>query len=115
MEEKSNKLKLILSKDHHSLWLSIVLHLFPGILATLVYIPLAQYFWQIDIPIVLALHIVLTVILIPLELGIILFSSNKKTDLTENENTVKKLPSILLNTNKNSKKIVFLFSFLSLF
>ena len=115
MEKQSNKLKLILSEDHHSLWLSIGLHLFPGILATLVYIPLAQYFWQINIPIVLALHIVLIMILIPFELGIILFSSKKKPDLTEKNKSIVKLPSIILNTNKNSKKVIILFSFLSLF
>ena len=106
MEEKSNKLKLILSNDNHSLWLSIVLHLFPGIVAGLVYFPVAQLFWNNNIPTVLALHTVLIVILVPLELGIILFSSKK--------NSIIKLPSIILNTNKNSKKDIILYSFLSL-
>lgn len=115
MEEKSNNLKLILSKDHHSLWLSIVLHLFPGILATLIYIPLVQYFWQIEIPIVLALHIVLIVILIPFELGVILYSSKNKTETTQNLNNQMKLPSIIKNTKKNSIKIIILLSFVSLF
>ena len=115
MEEKSNKLKLILSNDNHSVWLSILLHLFPGILAALVYFPVAQLFWNNNIPTVLAIHVVLMVILVPLELGIILFSSKKKTDLTENTILKIKLPSIILNTNKNSKKDIILYSFLSLF
>ncbi len=115
MEEKSNKLKLILSKDNHSLWLSIGLHLFPGILTALAYFLVAQLFWKNNIPIVFAFYAVLIVILIPLELGIILFSSKKKTDLTENYISKIKLPSIILNTNKNSKKVVILFSFLALF
>jgi len=81
MEEKSNKLKLILSNDNHSLWLSIALHLFPGIVAGLVYFPVAQLFWNNNIPTVLAIHVVIMVILVPLELGIILFSKKKKTKI----------------------------------
>ena len=115
MKEKSTNLKLILSKDHHSLWLSIVLHLFPGILAVLFYIPLAQYFWQNNIPIVLALYVVLIVIVIPLELGIILYSSKNKTETMQNFDNQMKLPSIIKNTKKNSTKITILLSFVSLF
>ncbi|MHA1561809.1 MAG: hypothetical protein ACTSPA_06745, partial [Promethearchaeota archaeon] len=115
MEEKSNKLKLLLSNDNHSLWLSIALHLFPGILAGLVYFPVAQLFWNNNLPTVLAIYVVIMVILVPLELGIILFSSKKKTDLTETKIAKIKLPSIILNTNKNSKKDIILYSFLSLF
>jgi len=114
MNENHSNLKNLLAQDHHSLGLSIILHLLPGIVTTLVFIPLAQYFWKINLPIILAFYISQIVILIPCELGIILYASKKKNEPTQRKRTIKELPSVLMNTNKNSTKIRILLSFLAL-
>jgi hypothetical protein len=114
MEEKSSTLKSLLSKDHHSIWLSIGLHLLPGILATVIFIPLAQFFWNNNLPTVLALYCVIIVILIPFEYGVILYLSKKKEATSTNSGDQTKFPSIIRNTHKTSTKTIILYSFLAL-
>ncbi|MHA1520995.1 MAG: lysostaphin resistance A-like protein [Promethearchaeota archaeon] len=114
MVENTNRLKSLLTKDNHPIWLSIGLHLIPGILATLFYIPLAKYFYDHNIPIVLALHTVLIFILIPFEYGLIKLLSKKKEEKPQNLGEQTRFPSIIKNTKENSTKSIILLSFLSL-
>ena len=114
MEEKTHNLKSLLAKDNHPIWLSIGLHLFPGILAAAFYIPMAQLFWKNNLPVILALYFVIIVILIPFEYGVILYLSKKKNNKSQNLVERMEFPSIIRNTKKNSTKILILFSSLAL-
>jgi hypothetical protein len=114
MEENPRNLKSLLQRDHHPMWLSIGLHLLPGILATVVYIPLAKLFWNNNLPVIFAFYLVLGAILVPFEYGVILLISNKKTIKPQNLTEKVKFPSIIKNTKKNSVKSTILLSFLAL-
>ncbi|MHA1673791.1 MAG: lysostaphin resistance A-like protein [Promethearchaeota archaeon] len=114
MVENTNRLKSLLAKDSHPMYLSILLHLIPGILATLFYIPLAKYFWEHSLPTIFALYVVLIFILIPFEYGLILLLSKEKKEKTQNLGEKMKFPSIIKNTKKNSTKSTILLSFLAL-
>lgn len=113
MEENSRNLKSLLTRDHHPLWLSIGLHLLPGILGTVAYFPLAKLFWNNNLPVILAFFVVLGVIIVPFEYGIVLLLS-KKTVNSQNSTEKPKFPSIIKNTEKHSTKSTILLSFLAL-
>lgn len=61
----------------HPLWVSIVYHLLPGILAGLVYFLIAPYVKAQGFPTVIALILAGGLVLTPLELGILIYLSRK--------------------------------------
>lgn len=115
MEENSHNLISLLSKDQHPIWLSVLLHVFPGMLAMVVYIPMAKLFWDYDLPVIFALYSVIVFILIPFEYGLIRYLSRKKVSIPHNLNHKWTLPSILRNIHKTPTLGLILFSLLALF
>lgn len=74
-----NKLVKRLSEDQHSLLLSVVLHLIPGVLVLIAYFILGEPIVQaLDYPPYLAWVIALCLALVPAELGLLLYMGWKK-------------------------------------
>lgn len=115
MEENRNSLKDLIKKDFHSTGLSIGLHLFPGILATALYIPLARFFWNNNIPTIFALYSSMILILIPFEYGILIYLSKKNNRVVLNFKERIIIPSIVENRAKNKPKTIIIFSLIALF
>ncbi len=115
MEKNNSKLKSLLVRDNHPLWLSLSLHLLPGILSVLVYIPLAKYFWEINLPTMFALLIVMVIVLIPFELGLVLYLSKGKSDKSQKSGGWMRFVSVIKNTKKNTRKTTIILSLVALF
>lgn len=65
-------------KKEHSLRWSAFLHLFPGVLIVLVFVLFAPMLRSAGIPVIFAILLAIVVLLVPFELGVILFASKKE-------------------------------------
>lgn len=63
--------------EQHSLLRSVILHLFPGILITLFYIAVAPFFIRLGFPPIFSVCLSIPVIMIPAELGFLLYQGKK--------------------------------------
>ena len=70
--------------DQHSVWQSIMLHLLPGILMGILYFSLYSISLSFGFPSIFVLLVAVIFILIPFELGYLLFQSKKKKILLKN-------------------------------
>jgi uncharacterized membrane protein YdcZ (DUF606 family) len=68
---------LIEEIKEHTLWQSIFWHLFPGILGGIVYCLLVDFVSRLGFPTIVALIISGSLVIIPFEMGVLIYSSKK--------------------------------------
>ena len=93
--EKQEEIEPRVIIDQHPVLLNIVLHLLPGVLAGLVFWLLAFIFDRNNLPTIFALYVAIAVIIIPFELGLLLFLGYKKNQKLSLRNVIyytKKIP-----------------------
>ena len=66
------------NNEQHSLWTSLILHLLPGALILLFFVAMAPVLRSLGFPSLLAQFLAVTFVLIPFELGYILYQAKKQ-------------------------------------
>ncbi|MBT3190448.1 MAG: CPBP family intramembrane metalloprotease [Anaerolineae bacterium] len=74
--------------EEHTIWQSLVLHLLPGILVGAFYFAIAQPIRNLDYPSLAALILAAIVVLVPFELGFLLYQGRKKNGTNSLEGIV---------------------------
>lgn len=94
-----------LKKDQHPFGFSLLLHFIPAILATILFFIISRWFYQANIPTILALHIALLSLIIPIEFGLVRFSTTLVEKNYDSRNFFAFKHPILKNTTDNKKSI----------
>ena len=101
---KSNKIIGKLLAERHSLWLSVGLHLFPGVLIVAVYFLVAPLIHNLGIPPFLGWIVAMCIALVPTELGLILWLGKQRNGKFSMEGIVH----FLDKPTSNKKNVLFI-------